>query len=149
MATTKLSRKREICKYGHIGSLHHYFDDFTQSALTDKLTLALSSKLECNVFEDEDGQPYLSLFRPYLNQAEGLIYRMNVYNPPPDFVIEENDIPNALAQAIHDLGNFAMNKIITEAIRRLYESVDHDYFHANSLYGKICWRTSKNNDRGR
>jgi hypothetical protein len=137
------STKRWILKPGYDGSLHHYYDNYTQSALADELTLALSSKLECDVYEDKDSHPYLSIFRPYLNQAEGLLYRINVYEHQLEFVIFEEDIPQTLRKALRDLGIFGRNQVITEAIRRLYESVDHNYFHVNGLHGKVRWRIAK------
>jgi hypothetical protein len=130
-------------KHGHSGSLHHYYDNCTQSKLADELTLILSSKLECDIFEYNDRQSYLSIFRPYINQAEGLIYRINTYEYPPEFVIWEEDIPQTLAEALRNLGFLTMNQIITEAVRRLFESVDLDYFHINGLYGKVKWRIAK------
>ena len=108
-----------------------------------ELTRILSEKLDCIVYEDSNRQCYLSLFRPYINQAEGLLYRINVYEHPPEFVIWEEDIPQTLCKALHDLDIFARNQVITEAIRRLHESVDHEYFHVNGLHGKVRWRIAK------
>ena len=141
--SAKLSAKRGILKPGYNGSLHLYYQNCTQSKLADELTLTLSSKHDCEIYEDENRQIYLSTFHPYINQAEGLVYRINVYEHPPEFVIWEEDIPQTLCKALHDLDIFARNRVITEAIRRLYESVDHEYFHVNGLHGKVRWRIAK------
>lgn len=121
-------------------SLQNFYDNFTPSALADELTLRLSSKFECDIFEDKSRQSYLSIFRPYIEQAKNKIYHINVFNPPPEFIIKENDIPQTLALALKKLDFFLMNQIVTEAVIRIYEAVDHDYFHINGLYGKIKWR---------
>lgn len=139
MAIAKPSRKREVCKHGHNGSLHHYFENFTQSALTDELVLRLSSKFDCDIFEDNDGHPYLHILRPYLNQAEGLLYRLNACEYPPRFVIWKRDIPDDLIEALQELGIVVTKRIMTEVVRRLYESVDSNYFHTNGLYDKTPW----------
>ncbi len=116
------------------------YDNFTPAALADELFLKLSSKHECYNFEDNNGKPYLSIFRPYLSQAKCLIRRINVYDPPPEFEIKEKDIPAPLAEAILALGLLVMKQVITEVVCRLYESVDPDYFHINGIYGKVRWR---------
>jgi hypothetical protein len=136
--------KKEISKHGHNDSFQRYFDNYTQSALADKLTFTLSSKFDYDVLiHEEDGSTSLHIYRPYLNQAEGLIYRINTYERPPEFVIWNQDIPDGLVKALQELGTVPMKRIITEAVRRLYESVDPDYFHTNGIYGKTFWRISK------
>lgn len=143
MAIAKPSTKRRVGKPGYDGSLHHYYDNCTTAKLTDLLTQTLSSKCDCDSFEDENRQPYLSIFRPYLNQAEGLLNRINTYEYPPEFVIWEEDIPQSLRIALRDLGIFAMKQVVTEAVRRLFESVDLNYFHTNGIYQKVKWRIAK------
>lgn len=119
------------------------YSQYTEAALADELTRELSSKNDCDLFEDDNGNLSMLIFRPYLNQAEGLIYKINVYERPPEFVIWEEDIPEKLTQALQANGKFAMKKVITEVVRRLYESVDPAYFHTCGVYGKTPWRISK------
>lgn len=120
------------------------YSDHTEAALVNALTQILSSKYECDMYEDEHtGRLGLYLFHPYLNQAEGLIYKINVYCPLPVYVIWNEDIPAALTEALLTLGKNSMKRVITEAVRGIYESVDADYYHANGLHGKICWRFGK------
>jgi len=143
VATARPSAKRRVGKPGFDGSLHNYCANFTNSALTDELTRILSEKLDCDIYEDGNRQCYLSIFRPYVNQAEGLLYKINLYEDFPEFVIWQKDIPDSLARVLLDLDYFTMNKIITEAVRRLFESVDLDYLHTNSIYRKVKWRFGK------
>ena len=56
------------------------------------------------------------------------------------FVIWPNDIPLDLAMALEGLGKIAMKRVITNAVRRLYESVDPEYYHVNGIHGKVKWR---------
>jgi hypothetical protein len=114
------------------------YDNFTNAALTDELTLRLSSKLDCTL--DVANNNHLILSHPYLEQAKRLIYRIRVYKEPPEFVIHEKDIPYALVKHLSFISEFEMNEIVTESVRRLYECVAYDYFHTNGLYGLVTWR---------
>jgi hypothetical protein len=116
--------------------------NYTPAALEDELTFLLSSKNEYDVIEDEEGNSHILIFHPYLNQAEGLIYRINIHKPRPEFVIWTSDIPAGLAVALQKLGKVMMNRVITNTVRRLYESVDFKYFHTNGLSGRVRWRIS-------
>lgn len=119
------------------------YSQYAEAALADELTRELSTKNDCDLCEDENGNPNLFIFRPYLNQAEGLIYRLNTYERPPEFIIWKEDIPENLSKALQSIGKDAMKKVITEVVKRLYESVDPDYFHSCGIYGKTPWRISK------
>lgn len=143
LAITNPSRKREGCKHSHDDNLQHYFENFTQSALTDELVQRLSSKFDCDIFEDNDGHSYLHVFRPYLSQAEGLLYRINISEYPTPFVIWKEDIPDDLIETLLALGIVVTKRIMTEVVRRLYESVDSNYFHTNGLYNKTPWKFGK------
>jgi hypothetical protein len=115
------------------------YDNYTIAALTDELVLRLSEKCDCDQYDDDNGNRCLYIFRPYLNQAEGLLYLIRFYEHPPKFIIWKKDIPEKMAKALQDLGKVKMKKIITEVVRRLYESVDSDYFHTSGIYGKTLW----------
>jgi hypothetical protein len=61
--------------------LERLYYHFTPAALEDELLFILSSKTECDVVLDENGEWFIHPFYPYLNQAEGLLYKVNIYNP--------------------------------------------------------------------
>lgn len=115
----------------------------TTKALEDELLYVLSSKTECDVIIDENGEWFIHPFHPYINQAEGLLYKINVYQPLPKYVIFPRDISEGLAKELENLGKVKMNQVITNAVRRLYESVDPDYYHTNGIYGKVKWEIAK------
>ena len=99
--------------------------NYTVSALEDELLkVFLSSKKNS---------------RFYYAQAEFLIRRINVYDPVPIFVLRTEDIPEGLANELQGLGKVMMHKVITNVVRRIYESVDPDYFHINGIWGKVKW----------
>ena len=49
-------------------------------------------------------------------------------------------MPPGLVNALARLGKVTMKRIITNAVRRLYESVDPEYYHVNGIHGKVKWR---------
>lgn len=122
--------------------LHYHF---TVAALEDELVRLFSSKCTAEVVEQEkDGSQWIYIYHPYLQQAEQLLCKINVYQQPlPKFVIYPEDIPTGLARELESLGKVEMNKVITNAVRRLYESIDPDYYHVNGIYGKVKWETTK------
>ena len=75
--------------------------------------------------------------RFYYAQAEYYIRRINVYRPRPIFVLHTEDVPEALAWEIKSLGKTTEDRIITNVVRRIYESVDPDYFAVNGIYSKV------------
>ena len=112
----------------------------TPEALEDDLTFLLSSKNEAEIIYDENENPHILIYHPYLNQAEGLLYKININDPLPEFVIWEEDIPPGLVQALKQLASVAMKRVITNAVCRLYESINLVYYHTNGIHGKIRWR---------
>ena len=120
--------------------IERLYYNYTPAALEDKLVELFSSKNVSDVLLDEDENWYIHVFHPYLNQAEGLIYSINLSDPLPKFVIWSEDIPLGLAEALKQLGKVKMKRVITNAVRRIYESVDPEYYHTNGIHGKVKWR---------
>lgn len=134
-----MSRNQENLN-NSVAAAERIYYHYTTAALEDELTCLLSSKNQYEILLGEDGTGHIHVFHPYLNQAEGLLYKINIYRPLPEFVIWVNDIPLGLALALERLGNVAMKRIITNAVRRLYESVNPEYYHKNGIHGKVKWR---------
>lgn len=105
------------------------------AAIEDELVEGISSYNTSEIFENT-----IYIKWHYLDQAEALIYRINVYDPLPEFVIFTEDIPQQLIKELNNLGKNTMKKVVTNAVRRIYESVDPDYFHTNGIFGKVRWR---------
>lgn len=78
--------------------------------------------------------------RFYYAQAEYYIRRINVYKPLPIFVLHIEDIPEALVKELDTLGKVTKDRIISNVVRRIYESVDPDYFAVNGIYSKVKYR---------
>jgi hypothetical protein len=106
-----------------VEKLHYY--NYTTAAIEDEL---LKSFL-CS----EKNQRF------YYAQAEYFIRRINIYNPLPIFVLHTEDIPDELANELQSLGKVTRDRTITNVVRRIYQSVDPDYFAINGIYGMVKW----------
>lgn len=112
---------------------------YTGAAIIDELTFRLSSFNACHLEEDLDGNTFIRIHHPYLQQAEANLYKCNIYDHPPQFVIFKADLPKWLMDSLATLDKVTMKRIITDAVRRIYESIDPEYFHTNGIYGKVNW----------
>lgn len=131
---------------------YHRTVDYTLAALSERLTFVLCSKFEVDCVEEEivcigtktidysDSIKSLHLFHPYLDQAGWMLYHINVFKPPPVFIIYDKDIPQDVRSKFEEIGEDAINDIITDVVRRILESIDFHYFNTNGIFGKVRWR---------
>ena len=103
----------------------YYYEECTTEALTDELLKSFLSSKKNSRF--------------YYAQAEYFIRRINIYDPLPIFVLHTEDIPDGLTSELQSLDSVVRDRIITNVVRRIYESVDSDYFHVNGIYGRVKW----------
>lgn len=101
------------------------YADYSVAALEDEL---LKSFLSSNKNQ-----------RFYYAQAEYFIRRINICEPLPVFVLHIEDIPGGLAKELENLDKSTRDKLITNVVRRIYESTDPDYFYTSGIYGKVKW----------
>jgi hypothetical protein len=124
--------------------LERLYHNNTPAALEDKITATLLSKKTAEVVQEKDCDEgwynRIYIFHPYQQQAEHLLYKINVYDPTPEFVIWIEDIPEGLTRQLNRLGKVMMKHIITDVVRRIYESVDPEYYYINGIHGKVKWR---------
>ena len=121
--------------YSQAGNANNRREILSMAAIEDKLVLTISSH---NTFEIYENVIYIKW--DYLDQAAALIYRINLYDPLPEFVIFTSDLPRWLLEELGRCEKVTMKRIITNVVRRIYESVDPEYFHINGIYGKVRWR---------
>jgi hypothetical protein len=58
----------------------------------------------------------------------------------PEFAIYIEDIPEVIREEIDHLDEITIKKTFTSVVRRIYESVNPDYFHTAGIYGKVKWK---------
>lgn len=112
---------------------------WTINCLSDKLVyrLATTNRYRINKFTKE-----IHIIHKYYDQAEWVLYRINIYKPPPQFVINLSDLTTKLKKEIIRLKStpIVLKKVVTDAVRRLLEAVNPEYYHVNGIYGKVKWR---------
>ena len=109
---------------------------YTTAALKDALTKQLSSMLETrgNCENNDENTVY-----KYHKYAQKLLYEINLLKPTPVFEISIADLSQELIQELQMLHEEILNEVVIDAISRLYESVNFDYFHTVEIRGKIKW----------
>lgn len=109
---------------------------YTTAALKDRLTKQLSSTLETN------GNSENTVYK-YHEYAKKLLYKINIFKPIPIFEISIVDLSQELIKEFQMLHDETLNEIVIDAISRLYECVDFDYYRTSEIRGKIKWRFVK------
>ena len=59
--------------------------------------------------------------RKYQQQAENLMFRIPVYKPTPTFYVELVDLSYKIKQELHGLNDKALDKVMKEAIGKIFE----------------------------
>jgi hypothetical protein len=107
------------------------YEECTPAALEDELLKSFLSSKKNQQF--------------YYAQAEYFLRRINIYDPLPVFVLHDEDVPEGLAEEIGKLDEKTAYNLITDVVRRIYETIDSDYYHINGIYGKVKWFILKDN----
>ena len=80
---------------------------------------------------------------PYQEEAEFILYWINLAKPIPYFIIFESILSKKLRHELIEIKKYDINEfnqIVTNALKRLYETIDYEYFHLGGIGGKIYWR---------
>jgi hypothetical protein len=114
-------------------------DQWTIAALEDELTFCLSS---AKSFSINDKTKVIHIVHKYYEQAEEIIYRINVWGPRPVFVINISDLTPRLRMELNKIKSTpqALNEVVICAIGRILESIHERYYHLSGIIGKIRWR---------
>lgn len=115
------------------------YEFWTKEKLIDELVLCLGS---ASSYDINEATKKIYITHKYYDQAEWYIYRINVYKPTPQFIINLSDLTNRIKKEIVSLRSTptTLNEVMTTAVRRIVESVNPEYYHLNGIYGKIRWR---------
>ncbi len=102
------------------------YSNYTLAAIEDEV-------LYCFLSSKKNG-------RFYYAQADFYLNRINIFKPYPVFVLHDEDIPEGLENKLDNLGEAIKKRIITNVVRRIYETIDERYVHINGIHGKLKWR---------
>jgi len=120
-----------------------YKNPWSISKIEEELILHFSSFAHSEQDIDEEGNEIIIVKHPYQIIAQRILYRINISNPVPFFEIHESFLHPKLRQELLELKRYdsdEFNKVVTNAVNRLYESINYEYFHTSGISGKIFWR---------
>ncbi len=116
------------------------FDFWTVAATKDELTFQLSTVRSFTINENTKA---IHITHKYNEQAEFVLYHINIYNPRPEFIINCSDLTSRLLSELKRLrrsSHRTFDKIVTEAVEAILEGVNERYYHLSGIAGKIRWR---------
>jgi hypothetical protein len=112
----------------------------TLAALRDELIFHLCS-INSYCIDEKTGTIHIS--HKYYDQAESIIYRINVWRQPPVFIINESDLTPKLKEELYDLPLSApetLNRLVTQVVGQILETVNPRYYHVAGVGANIRWR---------
>lgn len=113
---------------------------WTIAALEDELIFELSSATTFTIDKDTGT---IHINHKYYEQAESNLYRMNIWDRPPEFIINHSDLTTKLQSELASLYKFCPKKferVVTNAVQIIIETINHRYFHLNGVASKVKWR---------
>lgn len=116
------------------------FEHWTTNYIKDELTFQLSSAKSSQI--DEKTQSTYTINK-YHKLAEFVLYRINLYRPPPEFLINRSDLTPRLQielERLHKSSPKIFEKIVTESIQTILEGMNQRYYHVNGIPYKVRWR---------
>jgi|GEM_PF-4729397 len=117
----------------------HQQNNCTTEWLIDELTYRLGLKKSFYI-EHETGTIRIS--HKYYDQAEWVLPRLNICEPPPEFVIYVSDLTRELKTELSNLRSTpeTLDRVVTGAITGILESVNCRYYHISGVATRIRWR---------
>lgn len=133
--------------YSNNNDKENYFRlPWTISKIEEELVFHLSSYCDTGIKEGvssiNNNVKEIVIKHPYQEQARSILYKINLANRPLVFNLYNNTLSPKLRKELNHLyktNKEAFNEIVTNAVKRLYESIDYQYFHINGIGGKIVW----------
>ena len=113
---------------------------WTTAAVKDELTFQLSSA--CS-FKDDEKTRVIHITHKYYDRTDFVLYRINVYKPPPDFIINLSDITAKLQSQLEQVYKSSpkmFDRLVTEAVQSILESINQRYYHVSNIAYKVRWR---------
>ena len=129
--------------------INKFNDDWSDTKIEDEFMLNLSSYAESIVYDYHDNNEkreideLLIIYYPYQEQARENLYKINLSNEPIIFEIYQCHLHPKLQKElikIKQIDNNRYKKIVTNSVKRLYESENFEYFHTSGIRGKIFWK---------
>jgi len=113
---------------------------WTTAAIEDELTFQLSSAIS---FEIDANTQVIHITHKYYDQAAFILRRINLYRPPPDFVIYLSDITPKLRSHLGQLNESSpimFHRVVTDSVQNILENINQRYYHVSNIAYKVRWR---------
>jgi hypothetical protein len=112
---------------------------WTIAAIEDELAFELSSVC---IFTIDKDTGTIHIRHKYYEQAEFNLYKMNIWRPPPEFIINRSNLKSKLQFELENLYRSSpkkFEKVVTNAVQVILETINHQYFHLHNIASKIKW----------
>lgn len=122
---------------GKPSSISGYF--YTNAAIEDELVNSLFGVTTPMLDEENMIQP---IRQKYVEQAKKILFRINIFQPVPLFVINSSDLPLGLRKELERITHYPeqLEEIVTGAVSRILEDVNPRYFRVSGVRTNIRWR---------
>jgi len=112
-------------------------DSWTTGRIIDELFSNLAN-VRCEVkILGNDGLQKSIRYKKYYRQVRKIIYRIPIWRPTPIFIIYISDLTQKVKKNLEfyleNASEQAFRYIVTEAVGRLFENVDSDYYHGSVM----------------
>jgi hypothetical protein len=116
------------------------YEPWSTNYIKDELTFQLSSTKSSLIDEKNRDIPTIN---KYHDHAEFVLYRINLYKPSPEFLINRSDLTSRLKNELERLYKSSpklFEQIVTESVQTILEGVNQRYYHVNGIPYKVTWR---------
>src|SRR6476469_194391 len=137
-------------KHGKEGKINNFFLQLIADTSTKKRSAVafLEDKSPPWTIEKIKDELYIQLIslkiggeRKYEKQTRELIYRIPIYHPTPDFIINQSDLSSELKEVLASLDDIELEVVIIYVLSWIYESIDKLYFLVSiKRSGLLSWR---------
>jgi len=116
------------------------YEPWTTNYIKDELTFQLSNT-KSSLIDEKTYTTYT--VNKYHKLAEFVLYRINLYRPSPEFLINRSDLTPRLQkelERLHKSSSKMFEKIVTESVQTVLEGVNQRYYHVNGIPYRVSWR---------
>lgn len=116
------------------------YELWTTNFIKDELTFQLSNT-KSTLLDEKTDTTYT--VNKYHKLAEFVLWRINIYRPPPEYLINRSDLTPRLQNELEQLYKSSpkiFEKIVTESVQTILEAVNQRYYHVNGAQYKVRWR---------
>ncbi|HZD36724.1 MAG TPA: hypothetical protein VE130_16080 [Nitrososphaeraceae archaeon] len=130
-----ISQENKLCDKRDINDDPQY----TLAAIEDEIVYSLYGATTLFLHE---GNKIFHIRQKYVEQAKIILFRINVFQPIPVFVINLSDLSPSLKRELKQIMRCPeiLEEVVTNAVARILEDVNPKYFRVSGVRRNIIWR---------